>query len=182
MDIKEKNQTKLLIIKAFWELLELKEYHDITISQIVNKAGLGRRTFYRHFKSKDEMIDYTIKLLMKDVANIVLKNDATTLEMVIKSYFEFWDSNIDVIDLLNKAHLLYFVEDNLLSLMYNVAIDIGHVPNPLSDDTLAELYETHKFAFSIKLGGLWKATILWSGENPRKTPEQMSKLIADILN
>lgn len=181
MEIKENNQTKCWIIEAFWELLKHKEYHDITVSQIVNKAGLGRRTFYRYFKSKDETIEYTVKLLMNDFADKILKNDATTLETIIKSYFEFWNSNIDILILLNKAHLLYFIEDNLLFLMYNVAIKVGHVPQILSDDKKSKLYETYKYAFSIKLGGLWKATILWSSENPRKTPEEMSKLISNIL-
>ena len=58
MLIKEENQTRRWIIEALLELLKHKDYHDITVSQIVDKAKLGRRTFYRYFKTKDEVIEY----------------------------------------------------------------------------------------------------------------------------
>lgn len=67
MNIKEDNQTRKRIIESLFELLAKKEYHDITISRIVDKAGLGRRTFYRYFKTKDEVIEYTAKILMNEL-------------------------------------------------------------------------------------------------------------------
>ena len=47
MEIKEENKTRKWIIDALFALLKRRDYRDITINQIVNQAGLGRRTFYR---------------------------------------------------------------------------------------------------------------------------------------
>ena len=86
MYFKENNQTKKRIIEALYELLDKKDYHDITISRIVDKAALGRRTFYRYFKSKDEVIEYSTNLLMKEFADIIVLNHAETQDSIIESY------------------------------------------------------------------------------------------------
>lgn len=62
MEIKEENKTRKWIIDALFALLKRRDYRDITINQIVNQAGLGRRTFYRYFKSKDEVMEYTTNI------------------------------------------------------------------------------------------------------------------------
>ena len=87
MEIKEENKTRKWIIDALFALLKRRDYRDITINQIVNQAGLGRRTFYRYFKSKDEVMEYTTKLLMNDFAAKIIANSADTLETVARSYF-----------------------------------------------------------------------------------------------
>lgn len=181
MNIKEENRTKKWIIEALFELLKTRAYHDITISQIVKKADLGRRTFYRYFKTKDEVVEYTVKLLMDDFADTIMKNRADTQETITIAYFEFWEKYIDTLLLLNKAHLLYFIEDHMQSLIYGVAKKVGHVPDTLSEAEIRQYYDQYKYAFAIKLAGFWRATVLWALEQPRRTPEEMSRLINDIL-
>ena len=181
MEIKEENKTRKWIIDALFALLKRRDYRDITINQIVNQAGLGRRTFYRYFKSKDEVMEYTTKLLMNDFAAKIIANSADTLETVARSYFEFWEGYIDILLLLNKAHLLYFVEDHLLSLIYEAALKSGHVSAEISKEILEKQYDQYQYEFAFKLAGFWKVTILWCSESPRKRPEEMSKIISAIL-
>lgn len=181
MEFQEENRTKKWILEALFDLLRYKEYHNITISKIVDKAGLGRRTFYRYFKTKDEVMAYAARLLMDDFAAILMASQASDQPGVICAYFEFWQKHIELLLLLKKARLLYFIEDDLLLLVYQVAKKVGHVPDELSEAELAGYYEQHKYAFAVKLAGLWKATVLWAEETPRKTPRQMSLLLNEIL-
>lgn len=181
MNIREENRTRKWIIDALFDLIGRRDYHDITIARIVDKAGLGRRTFYRYFKTKDEVVEYTAGLLMGEFAELVLAEHADTLETIMKSYFEFWENYMDVLILLKKAHLLYFIEDNMLPLVCGVAQKAGHIPADLSEEKLLEKYEQYKFEFAFKLSGIWKVTLLWCEEYPRKTPEEMGRLIDDML-
>jgi AcrR family transcriptional regulator len=41
---------------AFVELVHRKAYGSIRVSDITKKAGVGRATFYAHYKSKDELL------------------------------------------------------------------------------------------------------------------------------
>lgn len=177
----EKNQTKLWIMNSLLTLLETKDYANITINMIVDHAGLGRRTFYRHFKTKDDTMKYITEVLMDQFAEKLLENHSSGMEEVAVAYFQFWENYIDVLLLLKKAHVLYFIEDNLKELIINVAKKVKHIPSGIPVEKLANLYAKHNFEFSIKLAGFWKATIIWCEENPRKSPEEMSKIITSLL-
>lgn len=177
----EKNQTKLWIMNSLLTLLETKDYANITINMIVDHAGLGRRTFYRHFKTKDDTMKYITEVLMDQFAEKLLENHSSGMEEVAVAYFQFWENYIDVLLLLKKAHVLYFIEDNLTELIINVAKKVKHIPSGIPAEKLANLYAKHNFEFSIKLAGFWKATIIWCEENPRKSPEEMAKIITSLL-
>lgn len=43
-------------------LMKEKEYSKITINEITEKAGVGRATYFRHVKSKEELIVYKLKM------------------------------------------------------------------------------------------------------------------------
>ena len=117
----ENNQTKLLLLNSLLELLEKREYSTITINMIVDHAQLGRRTFYRYFKTKDDAMKYITTLLMDEFANTIAKNKSLDMKKVTIAYFQFWEQYIDILLLLKKAHILYFIEDNFDTLIINVA-------------------------------------------------------------
>lgn len=202
MNLHETNQTKQWLIDAFLELLEQYSYNDITIERITKKAGLGRRTFYRHFQTKDELVEYITTLLMHEYSRTLLENNAQGLEMAAQCYFTFWENYIDLLLLLKKAKLLHFISDNMEQLIMNVAIEIKHIPaqpdsaaaqsndtaaSPgaediaLSEETIA-LYQKYRYEFVFKLAGFWQVTLLWCEENPRKSPEEMGRIISSFLS
>lgn len=49
-------RTRKLLHKAFIELVDERGYDAITIQDIVDRANVGRTTFYLHYKSKDELL------------------------------------------------------------------------------------------------------------------------------
>ncbi|HFI0252331.1 TPA: TetR/AcrR family transcriptional regulator [Streptococcus suis] len=55
---KEANQlTKESLETALLFLLEKKELKQISISELVKKAGVSRNAFYRNYKSKEEILE-----------------------------------------------------------------------------------------------------------------------------
>jgi AcrR family transcriptional regulator len=48
-------RTKQLIRTAFRSLLEEKGYETMTVQDIIDRANVGRATFYAHFDNKDEL-------------------------------------------------------------------------------------------------------------------------------
>ena len=168
--------------KQFIGITEKKEYCDITIHMIVDHAGLGRRTFYRYFKTKDDAMKYICELLMDQFANTLISNDSHGMEEVAVAYFQFWEQYIDILLLLKKAHVLYFIEDNFAELITYVAKKVKHIPEAVPLEKLTKIYQKHNYEFSIKLAGFWKATIIWCEEKFRKSPEEMAKIITALLS
>lgn len=175
------NEVKELISTALIQLLEHYAYHDITIGQIASNAHIGRRTFYRYFKTKDEVMEYISSELMDKFADTILKNHAADLKTITKSYFEFWENHIDTLFLLKKSHLLYFIEDNLPALISQVALKTKHTSMEELRSLSEEQMELFLYMFHFRIAGFWKLTTLWCCKTPRKTPEQMSELVEKIL-
>ena len=57
--------TKHYIVEALSILLENKDFADITVKEIVEKAGVGRATFYRNFPDKESVLIYKFQLIGK---------------------------------------------------------------------------------------------------------------------
>lgn len=181
MDIIKDGQTEKWIIKALLELMEEKEYADITITEITKRAQLGRRTFYRYFKSKDQVLEHMCNVLMQEFAEKCLEKagEMNSLSSVAKAYFELWEEHIDFLKLLKKEHLLYFIQERIEIFVHNAAVMAGHVPQ---DDKLdKETYGTSWYEYIFKVAGFWRLTTEWCDENPRKTPEDMAKIVTEII-
>ena len=53
---RRQRKTREAIFKAFTDLLSLKGFDGITVSEIIEKADVGRATFYAHFETKDFLL------------------------------------------------------------------------------------------------------------------------------
>ncbi len=54
-------RSKESIVQAMFALMENDKYEKISISEITAVARLDRRTFYRHFKTKDDIIKKVLR-------------------------------------------------------------------------------------------------------------------------
>lgn len=53
---RDTEQTKARIARALFELMGEKPFGKITVQDIADRAGVGRATYYRHFRDKEDVI------------------------------------------------------------------------------------------------------------------------------
>ena len=53
---RRQRKTREAIFRSFTELLSHKEFHQITVGEIIEGADVGRATFYAHFETKDFLL------------------------------------------------------------------------------------------------------------------------------
>lgn len=53
---RRQRKTREAIFAAFTDLLSHKNYSQITVGEIIEKADIGRATFYAHFETKDFLL------------------------------------------------------------------------------------------------------------------------------
>ena len=52
-----------MITQALFELMKRKPFQQITVTEICREAAIGRKTFYRNFDWKEDVIDFQLDLL-----------------------------------------------------------------------------------------------------------------------
>lgn len=84
---------KLCLSEALVQLMEEKPFDSITIDEIAAEAGVGRATYFRNFKSKDELLSFQMDMLLKKW----YAKHSKTISAVdgLKFLLEFYYSNKD---------------------------------------------------------------------------------------
>jgi len=60
-------------------------YDAITIKELTQEASIGYATFFRHFKSKDELLMYVLESVLEDL-NEMMEADMTAYEQALVMY------------------------------------------------------------------------------------------------
>jgi len=166
-------QSKEMIISALLKLLEEKHYTQITISDIADKAQLARRTFYRNFNSKEDVIKEYYDKQSEKLMEVLKKEETLSVYIVARTYFTFMKRNLDVLRLLEKNDLLYLILQFSQPLIYQT-FEMDNITNDKS------YYTNYLFAFTS--GAFWNVLIVWLREGAVKTPDEIAALINDVLN
>ncbi len=72
---RRQQKTRSAIFQAFSDLMSEKRYSRITVQQIIDRANVGRTTFYAHFDTKEDLL----KALCEDLFGHIIASakDAT---------------------------------------------------------------------------------------------------------
>ncbi len=98
---------------ALLALLEEKPLAEISISQLCEKAGVGRTSFYRNFQEKEDILRSYIKKLFDDWAQGAEQNPP--LDRLIFILFSHFEAHRDFYTLLSKQGLVPLLKDVILS-------------------------------------------------------------------
>ncbi len=69
---RRQRKTREGIFKAFIELLSEKDFAHITVGEIIDRADVGRATFYSHFETKD----FLLKNLCGELFDHIFESEA----------------------------------------------------------------------------------------------------------
>ena len=102
--------------QAFIELLYEKPIGDISISELVDKAGVGRASFYRNYKCKEDILRAYINDLFSEWINEWGKNEGNPLSEQIRIMITHFEKYRDFYRLLNDTGLTYLLKDAIISI------------------------------------------------------------------
>ncbi|MEO1174026.1 MAG: TetR/AcrR family transcriptional regulator [Myxococcota bacterium] len=82
-------RTQRAIFDAFRTLVMERPYDEIRVGDIIAAAGIGRSTFYEHYRNKDEVLTDTITWLFEALADAAAGHtDEGRLLWVLDHFYE----------------------------------------------------------------------------------------------
>lgn len=172
---KLKNQSREWLAQSLLMLMERKMYQDITVGQIADHAKLSRRTFYRSFKSKEEVMEFITDNLSRDylvhIKNFEIREFDTGVIPYI--FFSFFEAHYDILKLFQKNGLEYQVL-NLFNKYLPVLVDQMGVC-----DGENAVYQKHFLRFTS--GGFYNLLLYWLENNMQMSATEMSETVTKAL-
>ena len=105
-------RSKNALAQSLLAIMLEKKFDAILISEITDRAGLSRQTFYTNFEKKEDIVKYILAgLFGRCRARLV--ESADNPGNILIDYFIFWDKNKDFVSLLFEQGLqTIFLECN----------------------------------------------------------------------
>lgn len=153
------------ITKALFTLMKRKKYDDISITEITNKAGVGRVSFYRNFNSKEDIIKNWIE---NTTNNFLKSSDINFKKDSTKDYF---------IKLFN--HLEKYKEESFLIYKANLI----HLLKSVFENKLLSIhqkeYDNYKSYFLA--GGIFNVYYFWLINGCKESSEEIANKLVDLM-
>lgn len=108
MDRRQK-RTREAIFRAFTELLSNRHYNGITVGEIIERADVGRATFYAHFETKD--------FLLKEFCEELFCHIFDTAQEGNEKHRHIFDCDDTSSVILHLLHHLQKNDNNILELL-----------------------------------------------------------------
>ncbi len=101
---------------ALLELLAEKPMNDISISELVDRACVGRASFYRNYECKEDILKAHIGHLFREWTDEWQKNNGAPLSEQIRTMIAHFEKHRDFYKLLNNRGLIYLLKDVIIGL------------------------------------------------------------------
>lgn len=164
--IKQIEEYKKMISDAFLELLQNNTMDEITISQIANKARIGRNTFYNHFQKKEDVLEYLMHGLLEEIQEKLQQEDTPSIRTLLIWRFALLKQN----PLLTIFHR----QDDIKQFFFQFRDSITPMFNfPAQKD----IYKMEFFQ-----GGIDYVTSRWIISGMKESPEEMVNKVLSLMN
>jgi len=171
---RQKEQSRQMIENAFFELLREKEFSQITVSEIVKRADVARRTFYRLYEKKESVIAVYFQNLCEEYKNGHTQIESYDLKQVARDYFEFW--------YIQRDKLLTFYRAGLQDLLYygisSASTEV--IRSRIQDEQLRKMPEVEYFA-TYSVGGFINLLIRWIEKGMEGTPQEYAEVVSSAI-
>ena len=154
---------------ALLELMLEKDYTKISIGEIAKKAGVDRSSYYRHFKSKEDIISFFFDMVLKESLDGYTNLSSIDFTLYIHSiYTAFFNYRKEIL-LIHYANLSFLLLD-VLSKRFQFS------------ELATQFPLTKQYELSYIIGGIYNNLIFWMSRDMKETPDELTEIALQFRN
>ncbi len=156
-------QSKKKIANALLVVLQQYDYKEITITQLAQEAKLSRKTFYRLFTDKEDVLSYLFENLYIECFEHIKSQHTQYYWDIVQCYFDFWEER--------KSLLLIFKQSTLLPVLFDGAYKYSFsIFEYIRSKDVAEQFSIQlPYLLAYSIGGMHSMLLKWV-ENDMTVP------------
>lgn len=171
-------RSKTEITNSLLHLMKEYPYAEISIKQIIMEAHVVRKTFYRNFSDKDDVLDSYLNSIMTEYVTTLQQIKDCGITNVLDVIFDFCTLHQDFLLLLHQNHLMYLLLDKwntFIPSVHDQMIDKKSV----FFKSCQGLHMDYILAFNI--GSVWNIIMMWIERGMKESPEEIKRTIISYL-
>lgn len=151
-------------------------YEDINVSELCQRLGIPRKSFYRYFSGKDgalhALIDHT--LMEYESFSAAHKAEQRTLQGDLEQFFQFWLTHKKLLDALQHSDICGVLVERSMQ----HAVTEGFFPGRFMPKE-ARNVQNHVVSFAVC--GLMTMMVQWHHNGYRETAADLAQVAARLL-
>ena len=156
--------------------LQTIRYEDINVSELCQRLGIPRKSFYRYFSGKDgalhALIDHT--LMEYESFSAAHKAEQRTLQGDLEQFFQFWLTHKKLLDALQRSD----ISGILVERSIHHAITEAFFPGRFLQNE-ARNVQNHVVSFAVC--GLMTMMVQWHHGGYQESPDALSLVAVRLL-
>ena len=149
-----------------------QSYSNVTVTDLCRQTGLSRKTFYRLYENKDDVLCAMLDGVLYKMYQY--QEPKRTVHEDLHRVFSYWKEQKEVLDVLSSNHQSYLLLERALN----------YISSEESETQRAFGVEDHPHKDEILLfvlGGVMSLIIRWHHSDYAKSTEEMAQIAAKLL-
>ncbi len=147
--------SKEKLVQALLNVMKQYDYQEITVTQIAQEARLSRKTFYRLFSGKEELLQRLFEGLFRQCFACIREQNLHHYWDVVQLYFDFWQERGELLFLLQRNGLLAYAFEQA----YQYAAQVFEFVR--SKETAASYALPLPYMLAYSVGGMHCMLLKW---------------------
>ena len=170
----QSSQRQRQLEQGLLQLMLVKRYEEISISELCDRMDLPRKSFYRYFSSKDGALFALLDHTMLDFYEGGFRTpNAGTALGDLEQFFVFWYEKRTLLDALQRS--------GLSGILVERATELARRERLMPDRIKSWSADRQELALSFALCGLMSMILQWHHQGYPIPPSEITKLAAEML-
>ena len=157
---------------CFLDTWEKEPYDNISISGLCRDAGMSRKTFYRLFECKSDVVFAMVDHIITDETFYV--PDESVGPGDLHRFFAYWKSQKRFLDVLRKNDSSHLLTERAISHIFRDSPEVHHVfgtaDSPIARETII-----------FYLSGMFTMVLDWHRHGFQRSIDEMAALVMTVL-
>ena len=168
-------RTKGAIVAALLGLMETEPFAEITVTQIVQRAEVARRTFYLNYATKEDVMRDCIAAQAQEYIARLGADAQRDLAGDVQGFFDYWAGHAKLLRLLYDNDLFGLLLDAYEQIL-QASDAFPYLGVPSAGDDLRARY-TKIMAATI----LWRVQLEWVRTGMAETTSDLAAITLDLV-